>query len=315
MRKRYTGVFGLLLAMTTGCAGPAVQRAAGPAPAPAPAPVDLATEVPAVTRLSDPAWVEVRLSVVAGDEESIAHARARALGRARVAAAEFVSGVTVRSGVLSFQAVRDQDSSELVEVLSQVFAEAVVVDERVAAEQVSPLPGGGFRLDLALRAKVVDRRGPDSDPSFEVEVRLPRERFLDGEEVTFEVRSTRPARLYVFSVYRDGAALLVPNEYEPDIVAPAGAWVRFPSQALLDRGVRVVARLPEGARSSPESLLVVAVGGDQRLSDVRPKAGQVFRQAQASGSGRLLYDLIGPLAALPPSQWALAQQAYWVLSR
>ena len=81
------------------------------------------------------------------------HARARALGRARVAAAEFVSGVTVRSGVLSFQAVRDQDSSELVEVLSQVFALAVVVDERVVAKQVSPLPGGGFWLDLALRAK------------------------------------------------------------------------------------------------------------------------------------------------------------------
>jgi len=281
----------------------------------APPPVDLTSDAPHIKRLDDPGWVEVRTSLVFGEHEALMQARTRALAKARASACEFISGTTVRSSVFSFEALRNQESSELIEVLSSVFAECVVVDENIVEQKVTALPSGGFRLDLALRAKVVDRRGPDSDPGFEVCVRLPREHFLEGEEVSFEVRSTRRARLFIFSVYQDGAGLLVPNRFEPDVVVNPGEWVRFPSKELYDRGVRVVAHLPEGARSSPESLLVIALRDEHKLDALLPSGGQVFLETHASGAGLLLHDIIAPLAGLRPSEWALGQAGYLILSK
>lgn len=293
-----------------GCSGTQVS-----APGPG-VPVEVDYEAPRVQKTDRPGWVRVHVTTVAPDDEAPTRARARAMARARAAACEFVSGVTVRSGVLSFEAVRDEDSAQLIESLTAVFSEAVVVDERVESERIASLAGGGgFRVEMVLLARVVDRRGPGSDPGFQVEVRLPRETFLDGDDLEVEVRSTRDTRLYVLSIYKKGAVLLLPNEYVPDAVARAGEWVKFPGPALRERGVRVQARLPEGAKSSPESLVVIALRGDRGRSVLRPRAGEVFREAEASGAGRLLYDLLAPLADLPPSEWAMGQVGYVIWSR
>lgn len=304
----------VLAAILVGAVGACAGTGAIPARAPRPRPVEVVRDAPEVRRLPEPGWVEARVSVVSPDHESLAQARARALDQARAAACEAVSGVTVRSDFLSFQAVRDQEAGQLVQLLTAVSSEAVVVDERVVSERVTPLPQGGFTLDLVLRARVVDRRAPGSDPGFSVEVRLPRERFLDGEEVTIQIRSTRNAHLVVVNVTEAGATLLLPNQYEPDPVAAPGEWVRFPGPDLVARGVRVLARLPEGRLSARESLVVLALRG--RAKAIAPPArGRVFREADASGSGRFLYEVLSPLADLPPSEWAFAQAAYEIWSR
>lgn len=89
----------------------------------APPPVDLSSKGPRVTRLSEHGWVKVRLSHIYGEEESLAQARTKALAGARASASEFLSGTTVRCSVLSFESLRDQKSSELIEVLFSVFSE------------------------------------------------------------------------------------------------------------------------------------------------------------------------------------------------
>jgi hypothetical protein len=69
------------------------------------APDSFGYSAPEVRKLDSRGSVEVKASVVASDDESPSHARSRALGLARQAAVEFVAGVKIKTGTLSFDQV------------------------------------------------------------------------------------------------------------------------------------------------------------------------------------------------------------------
>ncbi len=269
---------------------------------------------PQVRWLSKPDWVEVVAHVVASDDEAPAQARSRALSEARRAAVEFVAGVRVKTGLISFEQIRGEDASSLVQILSTVRTDALVVEERLVDTRSIDLPGDGYRVRIVMRARILDRStAPDSD--FRTEVKLGRARLFDGDEVALSVRSSRDARIYVLGVSEDGAALLLPNRYVPDTRVEAGDWLHFPGEALRERGVRLIARVPKGRRAAREALIVVSLRGDRRLRGLVPARGEAFRATEASGAGHLLADLLSPLADLPPDAWTFDQIAYEVRAR
>lgn len=310
----------VLFAMVLGAAGCAAPQGSSGAPAANGGRFELGSSpsslagAPQVRRLRKPGWVEVVSQVIASDDEAPSHARARALDQARIAAIEHVAGVRVKSGVLSFEQVRGQDASSLVQVLSSVRADALVVEERLIDTRTFDLPGDGYRVRIVMQANILDRSSaPDS--GFVTELKLTRERFLHGEEVQLAVRASHEARIYVIGITEEGAAIILPNGYLPDTHVEAGEWIRFPGAELQELGVRLIATVPDGKRSAKEALFVVALRGDRRLHGLSPSRGKRFRAVEAQGAGKLLDDLLSPLADLPLEAWTFDQVAYEVLAR
>lgn len=310
---RTVGTLALALLTALACASdPVPEPAMGEAHLVQPAqPGQLA---PSVRKLRRPGWVQVSAEVVASESESPAEARDRAMALARRAAVESVAGIRVRSSLISYEGVRGADASSLVQTLTASRADALVLDEKLMGTQMMPIAGGGYRMRVMLRARVLDR-SKSSDPGFQIQVELDRERFLAGEDVALSVRASRDSRIYVLGITEDGAAVLLPNRWLPDTRTDAGDWLRFPDRELKQRGVRLVAQVPEGKDSATEALVVVALRGDHRIDDLMPAAGKSFRDADAQGAGGLLAELLTPLSNLPPDSWAFDQVVYEVYSR
>jgi len=270
-------------------------------------------EAPRVRRLERPGWVEVMAQVVASDDEAPARARARAMASARQAAVEHVAGVRVKSGLLSFEQLHGADSSSLVQALLATRADALILEERLVTSQRIQV-SGGYRVRVVMRAHVLDRSGA-SDPGFRAEIELGRTRFLDGEELTLALRASRDARLYVMSITENGAALLLPNAHLPDTRVAAGEWLRFPDAALIERGVRLIARVPKGQSAASEALVVVALRGERALDRLVPASGSTFRAVDSRGASQLLAELLQPLLELPADAWTFDQSVYEILAR
>jgi len=302
---------GLVLGL--GCASEPAPEVA-PAAAQLAQPAEPGSLAPAVRKLRRKGWVEVTTEVVASESESPAEARERALAAARRAAVESVAGIRVSSSLVSWEGVRGADASSLVQTLTASRADALVLDEQLVGVRMLPLAAGGYRMLVVLRARVLDR-SQRSDPGFRIQVELDRERFLAGEDVDLSVRTSRDSRIYVLGITESGAAVLLPNRWLPDTQTGAGEWLRFPGDDLRQRGVRLVAQVPEGKQSATEALVVVALRGDRSLDNLLPAAGRSFRDSDAQGAGGLLAELLTPLSELPPDSWAFDQVVYEVYSR
>ncbi len=305
------GIAGAMLACSSAApppapeARPAVVRPAAPG-----------NTGPVVRKLSGKGkgWVEVTSEVVASESESPAEARERALAMARRAAVESVAGIRIRSSLITWEGVRGAHASSLVQALTASRADALVLDEQLVGTQMMPMRGGGYRMRVVMRARVLDR-SKSSDPGFRIQVQLDRERFLHGEDVDLSVRSSRESRIYVLGITEDGAAMLLPNKWLPDTRADAGEWLRFPGTDLRERGVRLIAQVPEGKESATEALVVVALRGNRTLDGVMPRGEKAFLDADAQGAGHLLADLLTPLSELPADSWAFDQVVYEVYAR
>ena len=268
---------------------------------------------PEVRRLGSQGRVEIRAQVLASDDESPSHARSRAMSMARQAAVEFVAGVRIKTGSLSFDQVRGSDSSSLIQVLTTVRADALMIEEKLMSSRTIPLAEGGYRLTVVLQGRVLDRsQGVDS--GFETELKMPNTRLLEGEEVTLSVRASENARIYVIGITDDGATVLLPNSYHEDTRVRGGRWLEFPDRDLVERGVRLVAQVPEGKGSVREALLVVALRGRRTLDSIKPHSGESFRQVEADGAGQLIADLLEPLLDIPTSDWTFDQIVYEVVA-
>jgi hypothetical protein len=299
-------------------AGLAIACSAPPH-APASAPADSVVVAPGATgpkvrKLRRAGWVEVTAEVVAPESETPAQARSRALAAARRAAVESVAGIRIRSSLISYEGVRGADASSLVQSLTASRADALVLDEKLVSTRMLPMATGGYRMRVVMQARVLDR-SRSRDPGFRIQVELDRERFLAGEDVALSVRSSRDARIYVLGITQDSAAVLLPNKWLADTRARSGQWLRFPDADLRERGVRLVAQVPSGSDSATEALVAVALRGGHTLEDLMPARGEAFRESDAQGAGRLLADMLRPLADLPPDSWAFDQVVYEVFAR
>lgn len=303
-----------LLAAAIGCASDSPRDATAPAEPSAQITAGSGFGAPVVRKLARRGWVEVSAQVVASESEAPTDARDRALSLARRAAIESVAGIRVRSSFMSFEGLRGASASSLVQTLTASRADALVLDEELVSSKMKPMPTGGYRLEIVMRARVLDRSSA-KDPGFQVQVELDRDRFLEGEEVSLSVRSSRDSRIYVLGITEDGAAMLLPNRWLRDTQASAGEWIRFPNADLRERGVKLIAQVPEGKKTATEALIAVALRGNRTLDGLMPARGQAFRDEDSAGAAKLLAELLAPLSELPPDSWAFDQVVYEVLAR
>ena len=160
----------------------------------------------------------------------------------------------------------------------------MMVEEKLLRSRTVPMDNGGYRLEIVTRGHVLDR-SDSGDSGFETEVRLPSTNLIEGEEVKLSVRANKDARIYVIGITDDGATVLLPNSFHPDTRVCAGRWLEFPDETLYKRGVRLIAEVPDGKRSSREALLVVALKGRRTLESIKPRRGETFRQVEADDTG------------------------------
>jgi len=309
-------LFAILVAVFIGCPGAAVQHS-GSGRVSGRINNTPGVQTSGVKRLAEPGWVEARASVIAPDDESPKDALRRALAEARRKAVEYVSGVSVKSGIVSYRSVRNEEVSSLDQALTLVHAAAVIVDERVIDEKMVPIDGGrGFRRSVVLHARVVDRTR-EQDNGFRVDVELSGERFRVGEDVELVLRSTRNACLYVIQVSGQGAVLLLPNSWMRDTCVDAGEPLEFPGEKLTSRGVRLKALLPPDSSTSRETLVVLAMRPGYDLEGILHSDNQdtVFREEESTGAIRMLGEFLAPLADVPAGRWTLTQTVYEVWSR
>ncbi|MFA6004075.1 MAG: DUF4384 domain-containing protein [Elusimicrobiota bacterium] len=191
-------------------------------------------------------WVSAEATVPVGENESRSQARAAALEKARDSAMRGLLGVDVDQRSLDFQQEGLRGQTNLIENILRTTRRGCILNEQVSAEAYRDL--GECRqcaFFVSLRA-CIKERAADADRDFRVELSLSRDRFVENDEAKFSATVSRDAYLYVFDVGMDGeTSLIVPNETVPQVQVRAGAAWEYPDQAAAQRGLRLVAQLPE----------------------------------------------------------------------
>ena len=262
-------------------------------------------------------WVESKATVSFGEHDTKHQAHAQAVSEARAKALHRFLGVSLHHRFIDFQ----QESSlkgevSLTERLLRVLQPGRILKEQVTWSGPQDVAGCvGCRFGVQIRACIL----PDterSDKEFRVDLSLKRTLFVDGDEASIEVTSTRDAYLYIYSVDMDwNAVLIFPNDYVQDNQVKSAQTFVYPSEEIKQRGIRVVARLPVGATVSAEMIRVIASKTPLPKSVVYPTEGDHGRRnllgsSEVHGQGSFL-NLMQELNRVD-TEWVEDAQAFTV---
>ncbi len=207
--------------------------------------------------------MEGEATVVVGDQDTTAQARAAAVEQARAAAVQDFLGVDVNSKFMDFQQEGLRSDAHLVESILQTTRNGRIIKEKLGDHGFKDGPGcPSCRYHVSLQACVLPQDS-DRDKDFRVELQLSRVRFVQGDEAKLTITATRDCSVYLYDVYdlaRDNkTALVVPNAAVPSKALKAGETWEYPDEDAKKRGVRLVAELPKKTDDvSAETILVVA---------------------------------------------------------
>jgi hypothetical protein len=208
-------------------------------------------------------WLEGEASVVVGDQDTRAQARASAVEQARAAAVQDFLGVDVKSKFMDFEQEGLRHDAHLIESILQTTRNGRIIKEQVESEGYRDAAGcPGCRYAVKLKACVLPR-DQSADKDFHVEMQISRTRFVQGDEAKITVTATRDCSLYLYDVYdlgaKDKTALVVPNEAVPAETLKAGETWTYPDEDAVRRGVKLVAQLPgPDDEVSAETIRVIA---------------------------------------------------------
>ncbi|HEX4046638.1 MAG TPA: DUF4384 domain-containing protein [Elusimicrobiota bacterium] len=208
-------------------------------------------------------WLEGEATVVVGDEDTTAQARASAIAQARAAAVQDFLGVDVNSKFMDFQQEGLRHDAHLVESILQTTRNGRIIKEKLGSHGYQDAPGcPSCRYHVTLQACVLPL-DPNRDKDFRVDLELSRVKFVQGDEAQLTVTATRDCSLYLYDVYDlasdNQTALVVPNEAVPSKFLKAGETWTYPDADAKQRGVRLVAQLPNKTDEvSAETIMVVA---------------------------------------------------------
>lgn len=239
----------------------------------------------------DPAgctWVQSEGTVTVGESDGIHQARAAAIGEAEMSAMQDFLGVEVKSRFLDFQQEGLRDQQSLVEKLLQTTRNGRILKEPQILVKGRRDVGSCEGCQYYVKARFcIQPIAGDSDKDFAVELSISRQRFEEGDEAKITVHSTRDAYVYLYDVDMDGVtSLLVPNEAAAQVTVVAGKSWEYPDAAAKERGVHLIAQLPDKKPPvSAETIRVIAtkVPLSGRITD--PSSGGfmgVYRRMQAA---------------------------------
>ena len=251
-------------------------------------------------------WVEGEATVVVGDQDTTAQARAAAIEQARAAAVQDFLGVDVNSKFMDFQQEGLRHDAHLVESILQTTRNGRIIKEKVGDQGFKDAPDcPTCRYHVSLKACVLPLDS-DRDKDFRVELQLSRVHFVQGDEAKLTITATRDCSVYLYDIYdlaRDNkTALVVPNEAVPSKVLKAGEAWEYPDEEAKKAGVRLVAELPNKSDSnSAETIRVVATKTPLPAVVYDPKDGGYMGVLQRLHHSKL--------------QWAEDAAAYTISNR
>lgn len=237
-------------------------------------------------------WVEGEATVVVGDQDTTAQARAAAVEQARAAAVQDFLGVDVNSKFMDFQQEGLRHDAHLVESILQTTRNGRIIKEKIGTQGYRDAPDcPTCRYHLELKACVLPLDS-DRDKDFRVELQLSRVHFVQGDEAKLTITATRDCSVYLYDIYdlaRDNkTALVVPNEAVPSKVLKAGETWEYPDDDAKKAGVRLVAELPNKTDTiSAETIRVVATKTPLPESVYDPKEGGYLGVLQRLHHSRL----------------------------
>lgn len=201
------------------------------------------------------AWIEAEGSVALGENDTMHQAKARAIAVARKEAVKNVLGYEIRSRDAVFQQELLRGEQTLVESLLVSTQYGLILDEKVLS--AGPGPRG---TKYAVKLKTCVARQPEKmDKGFRVMLDLNRQTFVEGDEAVAEITATRDACVYLINVDTQGnMAVVFPNSHAAENCTAANRKLMYPDPRLQRLGVHLKALLPPGARTSTETLKVVA---------------------------------------------------------
>ena len=206
-------------------------------------------------------WVAAEATVPVGGNESRDQARARTIEKALDAAMRDLLGVDVNQRSLDFQQESLRGQTNLIESVLRTTRRGCIIDQRIITDEYRDLGTCrqcGFYVDLKACIK---ERPADWDKDFLVELWLSRDHFMAGDEAKISVTPRRDAYVYVYDVGMNSeSALIVPNQYIPEVKVTAGQTWQYPDADAVKRyGLYLEAQMPaDKPPVSAETIRVVA---------------------------------------------------------
>ncbi len=176
----------------------------------------------------------------------------------------------------------------------------------VGSSTISPSADSSLRVDDSvswqdMQAYAFSTRTFESSSVFAIEPSVA-STFEAGENVEFTVVPTHDAWFIVLGVDDQGhATVLWPSHHERAPFAKAGYGARLPGERERALGLGLVARLPIGATSSRETLVLYGFREQADFEHVRALLRETLDPAQAMSKA---------LAELPLARWTRATSAY-----
>ncbi|MBI3583987.1 MAG: DUF4384 domain-containing protein [Nitrospinae bacterium] len=191
-------------------------------------------------------WVEATGEAVV---ENITpdEARQLAINRARISAIESKTGVRVHGGTL----VKDyQLLADMVQTLSQGYIiEEKVIKWEQGVEGLS-IPLTTYKVQLSACVAGVGEK----DPYFKVDAKLNKPVFIEGEEATITVKTSRDAYLHIFNLTADDRiSPIAPSVTLPIIPIKANKEFKFPPE-----GFGLLMSVIKDKKRSSECFIIVA---------------------------------------------------------
>ncbi|MBC7897678.1 MAG: hypothetical protein H7066_19830 [Cytophagaceae bacterium] len=222
--------------------------------------------------------VLIEQRVLLEEQLTPAAAKRRALEEAMAEAVRRIAGVRVQSSAVSTTTEDHTGTEGRYRSVVQLDAAGRATDARIVDEswETTRAPGIGEQVYYrATFAITVERDQGDPDPTFAVEVSLPKSDYLarstdvrQNDELVASVQATLASRVYAFSIVDDSVHALVPNEFLSPVDAAPGARFELPDATWRARGLRFRVTLPPVGAPREELLAVVAVRGTGTVTPV-----------------------------------------------
>ncbi|MFH1009472.1 MAG: DUF4384 domain-containing protein [Candidatus Latescibacterota bacterium] len=255
---------GMLSLVFVSCGSPARKAVRSPQ---APSVSQAVMEEPSVRDMGD-GWVEA-----IGDAYLIhitpEEAKRQALENARAEAIRYAAGVQVgsvtydRQVSLSGSAADREEIRESFATVSEQTSAGKIVEEKpprwrtyTINDPKSSLPIMVYRAYLG--AKVAAEKG-ELDPDFAMTVKLNKDSFRDGDEMSMRIQASKDCYLTVLNLAaNDTVYVLLPHAYRNDPFISGGQAVEVPNAEERAIGIRYRVHMSEGRDTDTEVIKVIA---------------------------------------------------------
>lgn len=173
-------------------------------------------------------------------------------------AIEYYSGVEISSRSLDIRAesnskiVLDQFSSLSNQTTSGIILEKEIISEKIDAD------GSNLVKIVTLKVKVGKQKG-EKDPYFNIDTKLNRIYFQDGEEVELTVKSSKDCFLTILNICsNDSVYIIFPNQYRKDNFLESGEVFNLPNDRDRNLGVSFPVSLLSGKEEDSEMIKILA---------------------------------------------------------